>query len=120
MAAFLSGQPVKIIQTPKKSCSGVIIGALYAAIKDKMACTRVDFNRVGRALGRLTELPYRYYRYISPSQKKRLNRRVGPTRMKPLRFGSTRNLRRLASIASMPFVFAFIAFNILDLDGSNL
>jgi hypothetical protein len=40
--------------------------------------------------------------------------------MKPIRFGSTRNLRRLACIASMPFVFAFIAFNILDLDGSNL
>ncbi len=28
--------------------------------------------------------------------------------------------RRAACIASMPFVFAFIAFNILDLDGSNL
>ena len=28
--------------------------------------------------------------------------------------------RRAACIASMPFVFAFIAFNLLDLDGSNL
>src|SRR5437899_11832729 len=28
--------------------------------------------------------------------------------------------RRAACIASMPFVFAFIAFNILDLDGSSL
>jgi len=28
--------------------------------------------------------------------------------------------RRVGGIASIPFVFAFIAFNILDLDGSNL
>src|SRR5262249_14227508 len=28
--------------------------------------------------------------------------------------------RRAACIASMPFVFSFIAFNLLDLDGSNL
>src|SRR5215510_8176029 len=40
------------------------------------------------------------------------------TPMKLLRV--TYTWRRAACIASMPFVLAFIAFNILDLDGSNL
>src|SRR5258705_10282235 len=40
--------------------------------------------------------------------------------MKLLRFWFIWKLRRAACIACMPFVFAFIAFNILDLDGSNL
>jgi hypothetical protein len=40
------------------------------------------------------------------------------TPMKLLRVRYT--CRRAACIASMPFVFAFIAFNLLDLDGSNL
>ena len=40
--------------------------------------------------------------------------------MKLLRVGHTSTLRQAACIASMPFVLAFIAFNILDLDGSNL
>src|SRR5437660_11818083 len=40
--------------------------------------------------------------------------------MKLLRVGYSLTLRRAACIASMPFVFAFIAFNILDLDGCNL
>src|SRR5438132_1210660 len=39
--------------------------------------------------------------------------------MKLLRFGSTPRLRRAVCIAGMRFMFAFIAFNILDLDGSN-
>src|SRR2546425_8293457 len=39
--------------------------------------------------------------------------------MKLLRLRSTWKLRQAARIACMPFVFAFIAFNILDLDGSN-
>ena len=37
-----------------------------------------------------------------------------------LRLGSSRKLRRAACVAAMPFVFAFISFNLLDLDGSNL
>lgn len=37
-----------------------------------------------------------------------------------LHLGSPVEFRRAACIASMPFVFAFIAFNLLDLDGSNL
>jgi hypothetical protein len=37
-----------------------------------------------------------------------------------LRLGSSRKVRRAACIAAMPFVFAFISFNLLDLDGSNL
>jgi hypothetical protein len=37
-----------------------------------------------------------------------------------LRFWAARKLRQAASIACVPFVFAFIAFNVLDLDGSNL
>src|SRR6266404_1927049 len=37
-----------------------------------------------------------------------------------LQLDPTSKLRRAACIASMPFVLAFIAFNILDLDGSNL
>ncbi len=37
-----------------------------------------------------------------------------------LRLRSSRRLRRAACIAAMPFVFAFISFNLLDLDGSNL
>jgi hypothetical protein len=40
--------------------------------------------------------------------------------MKLLRLGSIRKLRQAARIACMPFVFAYIAFNVLDLDGSNL
>ena len=40
--------------------------------------------------------------------------------MKLLRVGHTSTLRHAACFASMPFVLAFIAFNILDLDGSNL
>jgi hypothetical protein len=32
----------------------------------------------------------------------------------------TSQVRRAACIACMPFVFVFIAFNLLDLDGSNL
>ena len=51
MAAFLFGQPVKMIQTPKKSCSGVNYRCSDAAIKVKMLCIRVDFNRAGRAFG---------------------------------------------------------------------
>lgn len=39
--------------------------------------------------------------------------------MKLLAFGFTSQVRRVACIACMPFVFAFIAFNLLDLDGSN-
>ena len=35
-------------------------------------------------------------------------------------FRSTRTVYRAACIACMPFVLALIAFNILDLDGSNL
>ena len=37
-----------------------------------------------------------------------------------LHLWSPTKLRRATCIACMPFVFAFIAFNILDLDGSNL
>jgi hypothetical protein len=39
-----------------------------------------------------------------------------------LRLGSSRKLHRAACIAAMPFVFVFvfISFNLLDLDGSNL
>jgi hypothetical protein len=37
-----------------------------------------------------------------------------------LRLGSTRQLKLAAFIACMPFVFSFIVFNLLDLDGSNL
>ena len=37
-----------------------------------------------------------------------------------LRLGFSRKLRRAACIAAMPFVFAFIFFNLLDLDGSKL
>ena len=37
-----------------------------------------------------------------------------------LQLEPTSKLRRAACIACMPFVLAFIAFNILDLDGSNL
>jgi len=37
-----------------------------------------------------------------------------------LRLEPTLKLRRAACIACMPFVLAFIAFNVLDLDGSNL
>ena len=37
-----------------------------------------------------------------------------------LRLERTGKLRRAACIACMPFVLAFIAFNVLDLDGSNL
>lgn len=40
--------------------------------------------------------------------------------MKLLGLGFTARVRRIACIACTPFVFAFIAFNILDLDGSNL
>jgi hypothetical protein len=40
--------------------------------------------------------------------------------MKRLPFRSTRTARRAACIVCMPFVLAFIAFNLLDLDGSNL
>ena len=40
--------------------------------------------------------------------------------MKLLGLGFTSRVRRIACIACTPFVFAFIAFNILDLDGSNL
>jgi hypothetical protein len=40
--------------------------------------------------------------------------------VKLLGFGFTSQVRRAACIACMPFVVAFIAFNILDLDGSNL
>ena len=40
--------------------------------------------------------------------------------MKLLGLGFTSQVRRAACIACMPFVFAFIAFNLLDLDGSNL
>ncbi len=37
-----------------------------------------------------------------------------------LHLGSPIKFRRAACIASMPFVLAFIAFNLLDLDCSNL
>jgi hypothetical protein len=40
--------------------------------------------------------------------------------VKLLGLGFTSQVRRAACIACMPFVFAFIAFNLLDLDGSNL
>ncbi|MGN6718670.1 MAG: hypothetical protein ACTHLX_14895 [Candidatus Binatia bacterium] len=40
--------------------------------------------------------------------------------MKLLGLGFTSQVRRAACIACMPFVFVFIAFNLLDLDGSNL
>ena len=40
--------------------------------------------------------------------------------MKLLGLWFTSRVRRIACIACTPFVFAFIAFNILDLDGSNL
>lgn len=40
--------------------------------------------------------------------------------MKLLGLGFTSRVRRIACIACTPFVIAFIAFNILDLDGSNL
>lgn len=40
--------------------------------------------------------------------------------MKLLGFGFTSRVRRMACITCTPFVIAFIAFNILDLDGSNL
>ena len=43
-----------------------------------------------------------------------------PTKRLGLRIGFTKGLRRAACIACMPFVLTFIAFNILDLDGSNL
>ena len=43
-----------------------------------------------------------------------------PTKPFGLRDGSVRGLRRAACIACLPFVLTFIAFNILDLDGSNL
>jgi hypothetical protein len=37
-----------------------------------------------------------------------------------LQLWSPTKLRRATCIACSPFIFAFIAFNILDLDGSNL
>ena len=40
--------------------------------------------------------------------------------MKLLELKFTSQVRRAACIACMPFVFVFIAFNLLDLDGSNL
>jgi len=40
--------------------------------------------------------------------------------VKLLGLGFTSRVRRMACIACTPFVFTFIAFNILDLDGSNL
>ena len=40
--------------------------------------------------------------------------------MKLLGLGFTSQVRRAACLAYMPFILAFIAFNILDLDGSDL
>ena len=40
--------------------------------------------------------------------------------MKLLGLGFTSQVQRAACLACTPFVFAFIAFNLLDLDGSNL
>jgi len=37
-----------------------------------------------------------------------------------LRVGAPSKLRRAAYITCLPFVFAYIVFNLLDLDGSNL
>ena len=37
-----------------------------------------------------------------------------------LQLWSPNKLRRATCVACSPFIFAFIAFNILDLDGSNL